>query len=171
MSLGELQVCYPKAQSIFLTKSYRSTHEIISCAKKIIDDQTIEPVLRHGREPQKRIVHSRAEEVSSIIDITEQLRDEGLTTIALITKTLSRANEWLELLNERGINCGILADESASLQEHLSICPLVQSKGLEFDAVIIVDADEENYPSLLGKQQLFVAATRAMHALYFLQRK
>lgn len=171
MSLGELQVCYPKAQSIFLTKSYRSTYEIISCAKKIIDDQTIEPVLRHGREPQKRIVHSRAEEVSSIIDITEQLRGEGLTTIALITKTLSRANEWLELLNERGINCGILADESASLQEYLSICPLVQSKGLEFDAVIIVDADEENYPGLLGKQQLFVAATRAMHALYFLQRK
>lgn len=171
MNLGELQVCYPKAQSIFLTKSYRSTHEIISCAKKIIDDQTIEPVLRHGREPQKRIVHSRAEEVSSIIDITEQLRGEGLTTIALITKTLSRANEWLELLNERGVNCGILADESASLQEYLSICPLVQSKGLEFDAVIIVDADEGNYPGLLGKQQLFVAATRAMHALYFLQRK
>lgn len=171
MNLGELQACYPKAQSIFLTKSYRSTYEIISCAKKIIDDQTIEPVLRHGREPQKRIVHSRAEEVSSIIDITEQLRGEGLTTIALITKTLSRANEWLELLNERGIDCGILADESANLQEHLSICPLVQSKGLEFDAVIIVDADEENYPGLLGKQQLFVAATRAMHALYFLQRK
>ncbi|MDT2660012.1 AAA family ATPase [Enterococcus hulanensis] len=171
MNLGELQTYYPKAQSIFLTKSYRSTYEIISCAKKIIDDQTIEPVLRHGREPEKRIVHSRAEEVSSIIDITEQLRGEGLTTIALITKTLSRANEWLELLNERGINCGILADESASLQEHLSICPLVQSKGLEFDAVIIVDADEENYPGLLGKQQLFVAATRTMHALYFLQRK
>lgn len=171
MNLGELQACYPKAQSIFLTKSYRSTYEIISCAKKIIDDQTIEPVLRHGREPQKRIVHSRAEEVSSIIDITEQLRGEGLTTIALITKTLSRANEWLELLKERGIDCGILADESASLQEHLSICPLVQSKGLEFDAVIIVDADVENYPGLLGKQQLFIAATRAMHALYFLQRK
>jgi len=171
MNLGELQTYYPKAQSIFLTKSYRSTYEIISCAKKIIDDQTIEPVLRHGREPQKRIVHSRAEEVSSIIDITEQLRGEGLTTIALITKTLSRANEWLELLNERGVNCGILADESASLQEYLSICPLVQSKGLEFDAVIIVDADEGNYPGLLGKQQLFVAATRAMHALYFLQRK
>ena len=171
MNLGELQACYPKAQSIFLTKSYRSTYEIISCAKKIIDDQTIEPVLRHGREPQKRIVHSRAEEVSSIIDITEQLRGEGLTTIALITKTLSRANEWLELLKERGIDCGILADESANLQEHLSICPLVQSKGLEFDAVIIVDADEENYPGLLGKQQLFIAATRAMHALYFLQRK
>lgn len=53
MNLGELQTYYPKAQSIFLTKSYRSTYEIISCAKKIIDNQTIEPVLRHGREPQK----------------------------------------------------------------------------------------------------------------------
>ena len=41
----------------------------------------------------------------------------------------------------------------------------------EFDAVIVVDADEATYPGLLGKQQLFVAATRAMHALYFLQRE
>ncbi|MBO0451968.1 HelD family protein [Candidatus Enterococcus murrayae] len=171
MTLGELQTYYPKAQSIFLTKSYRSTYEIISCAKKIINDQTIEPVLRHGMEPEKRIVPSQAEKISSIIEIVNQLREKGLSTIALITKTLSQANEWLDLLEKQGMICEVLTDEAASLQEHLSICPLVQSKGLEFDAVIIVDADEENYPGLLGRQQLFVAATRAMHALYFLQRK
>ena len=69
------------------------------------------------------------------------------------------------------MDCELLTDDAVQLQGKLSICPLVQSKGLEFDAVIIVDADEENYPDQLGRQQLFVAATRAMHALYFLQRK
>jgi Superfamily I DNA and RNA helicases len=171
MSLAEVQNYYPKAKSIYLTKSYRSTYEIISCAKEIIDDQTIEPVLRHGMEPEKRIVHSQAEEISGILEIVKELRGKGLATIALITKTLARANEWLELLEAQGMTCEVLADESANLQENLSICPLVQSKGLEFDAVIVVDADEATYPGLLGRQQLFVAATRAMHALYFLQRK
>ena len=139
LHLPDVQNYYPNAQSIFLTKSYRSTYEIITCAKKIIDDHMIEPVLRHGMKPKKWVVSSQEEEISSI--------------------------------ENQGLACEVLTDESTSLQERLSICPLVQSKGLEFDAVIVVDADEATYPGLLGRQQLFVAATRAMHALYFLQRE
>lgn len=171
MHLLDVQNYYPNAQSIFLTKSYRSTYEIITCAKKIIDDHMIEPVLRHGMKPKKWVVSSQEEEISSILELVEQLRKQDLATIALITKTLVRAYEWRGLLENQGLACEVLTDESTSLQERLSICPLVQSKGLEFDAVIVVDADEATYPGLLGRQQLFVAATRAMHALYFLQRE
>lgn len=171
MHLPDVQNYYPNAQSIFLTKSYRSTYEIITCAKKIIDDHMIEPVLRHGMKPKKWVVSSQEEEISSILELVEQLRKQDLATIALITKTLVRAYEWRGLLENQGLACEVLTDESTSLQERLSICPLVQSKGLEFDAVIVVDADEATYPGLLGKQQLFVAATRAMHALYFFQRE
>lgn len=171
MHLPDVQNYYPNAQSIFLTKSYRSIYEIITCAKKIIDDHMIEPVLRHGMKPKKWVVSSQEEEISSILELVEQLRKQDLATIALITKTLVRAYEWRGLLENQGLACEVLTDESTSLQENLSICPLVQSKGLEFDAVIVVDADEATYPGLLGRQQLFVAATRAMHALYFLQRE
>ncbi|MDT2566036.1 HelD family protein [Enterococcus avium] len=171
MHLPDVQNYYPNAQSIFLTKSYRSTYEIITCAKEIIDDHMIEPVLRHGMKPKKWVVSSQEEEISSILELVEQLRKQDLATIALITKTLVRAYEWRGLLENQGLACEVLTDESTSLQENLSICPLVQSKGLEFDAVIVVDADEATYPGLLGRQQLFVAATRAMHALYFLQRE
>lgn len=171
MHLPDVQNYYPNAQSIFLTKSYRSTYEIITCAKKIIDDHMIEPVLRHDMKPKKWVVSSQEEEISSILELVEQLRKQDLATIALITKTLVRAYEWRGLLENQGLACEVLTDESTSLQERLSICPLVQSKGLEFDAVIVVDADEATYPGLLGRQQLFVAATRAMHALYFLQRE
>lgn len=171
LHLSDVQNYYPNAQSIFLTKSYRSTYEIITCAKKIIDDHMIEPVLRHGMKPKKWVVSSQEEEISSILELVEQLRKQDLATIALITKTLVRAYEWRGLLENQGLACEVLTDESTSLQENLSICPLVQSKGLEFDAVIVVDTDEATYPGLLGKQQLFVAATRAMHALYFFQRE
>ena len=141
LHLPDVQNYYPNAQSIFLTKSYRSTYEIITCAKKIIDDHMIEPVLRHGMKPKKWVVSSQEEEISSILELVEQLRKQDLATIALITKTLVRAYEWRGLLENQGLACEVLTDESTSLQERLSICPLVQSKGLEFDAVIVVDAD------------------------------
>lgn len=171
MNLAEIQRYYPNAQSIFLTKSYRSTFEIISSAKKLINDQTIEPVLRHGMVPEQIFVDSEQEEISVIIKRVDDLKKKDLSSIAVITKTVKRGNEWLERLRDQEINCELLADDSVDLQGKLTVCPLVQSKGLEFDAVIIVDADETTYPGKLGKQQLFVAATRAMHALYFLQRK
>lgn len=93
LHLPDVQNYYPNAQSIFLTKSYRSTYEIITCAKKIIDDHMIEPVLRHGMKPKKWVVSSQEEEISSILELVEQLRKQDLATIALITKTLVRAYE------------------------------------------------------------------------------
>uniref|UniRef100_UPI000A5B5BFC ATP-binding domain-containing protein n=1 Tax=Clostridium sp. NkU-1 TaxID=1095009 RepID=UPI000A5B5BFC len=39
------------------------------------------------------------------------------------------------------------------------------SKGLEFDAVLICDADAENYYSQDDKKLLYIACTRALHRL------
>ena len=112
LHLPDVQNYYPNAQSIFLTKSYRSTYEIITCAKKIIDDHMIEPVLRHGMKPKKWVVSSQEEEISSILELVEQLRKQDLATIALITKTLVRAYEWRGLLENQGLACEVLTDES-----------------------------------------------------------
>ena len=42
------------------------------------------------------------------------------------------------------------------------------SKGLEFDEVIILDADSETYKTQYDKGLLYIAATRAMHRLTIL---
>ena len=140
--------------------------------KKIIDDHMIEPVLRHGMKPKKWVVSSQEEEISSILELVEQLRKSRFSNDCFDHKDLVRAYEWRGLLENQGLACEVLTDESTSLQERLSICPLVQSKrDWNLMTVIVVDADEATYPGLLGRQQLFVAATRAMHALYFLQRE
>ena len=39
------------------------------------------------------------------------------------------------------------------------------AKGLEFDEVIIPQADDKNYHSSTDKSMLYVAVTRAMHKL------
>ena len=45
--------------------------------------------------------------------------------------------------------------------------PVYLSKGLEFDAVILTEADGDRYPDReLDAKLLYVALTRAMHELY-----
>ena len=49
------------------------------------------------------------------------------------------------------------------------VLPIEYSKGLEFDAVLLFNASEENYPSEDGfARLLYVAATRALHELVVL---
>ena len=52
------------------------------------------------------------------------------------------------------------------------VLPLKYTKGLEFDAVLIFNASEEDYPVEDGYvKQLYVAATRALHELTVLYRR
>ena len=41
------------------------------------------------------------------------------------------------------------------------------AKGIEFDAVIIPNADEENYKNTIDKNIIYVSSTRALHKLFF----
>ncbi|WP_353885719.1 ATP-binding domain-containing protein, partial [uncultured Eggerthella sp.] len=43
-------------------------------------------------------------------------------------------------------------------------------KGLEFDEVVVLDADERFFGDEFGRNLLYVAVTRAMHRLTILHR-
>ena len=45
------------------------------------------------------------------------------------------------------------------------------AKGIEFDAVIIPNADEENYQNNLDKNIIYISSTRALHKLFFVSKK
>ena len=45
------------------------------------------------------------------------------------------------------------------------------SKGLEYDHVILPNADNEVYNTELDKQNLYVATTRALHGLHVFYEK
>ena len=48
---------------------------------------------------------------------------------------------------------------------------IINSKGVEFDVVIIPFSSDENYHSELDRNLLYVASTRALHNLYFISDK
>ncbi len=50
----------------------------------------------------------------------------------------------------------------------MDVCEVSEAKGLEFDYVIVPDADAASYPGDdEARRALHVAATRAMHQLWF----
>jgi len=51
----------------------------------------------------------------------------------------------------------------------LVILPLLLAKGLEFDAVILVNIISENLHLLNFKRRLYLGCTRALHELYLLE--
>lgn len=64
---------------------------------------------------------------------------------------------------ERGIN--LITRDSASFQNGISITSVRMSKGLEFDEVLIPQADSRTYASDFDRSLLYIACTRAMHRL------
>ncbi len=64
---------------------------------------------------------------------------------------------------ERDIN--LITRDSASFQKGISITSVRMSKGLEFDEVLIPQADSRTYASDFDRSLLYIACTRAMHRL------
>ena len=59
----------------------------------------------------------------------------------------------------------LITQESASFQNGISITSIRMSKGLEFDEVLIPQADCSTYASDFDRSLLYIACTRAMHRL------
>ena len=56
--------------------------------------------------------------------------------------------------------------KKASFEKGIMVFPVEYTKGLEFDAVLMLDPDRESYPTDDGHAKLlYVAATRALHRL------
>ena len=56
--------------------------------------------------------------------------------------------------------------EKAVFDKGVMVLPVEYTKGLEFDAVLLLDPDREQYPADDGHAKLlYVAATRALHRL------
>jgi len=159
------------ATYVTLSQSYRSTVEIIDFANKVLVKQNLNispatPVLRHGERP--RIVNIEYDEVEKIDGIIKEVLDKGKSTVALICKTHGECMKIYSKLRESSIYPWSLIDENEnSIREDCLIIPSYMTKGLEFDATIIYNCDDDNYKDCdLDKKLLYVALTRALHLQY-----
>nr|MDE7478171.1 ATP-binding domain-containing protein [Lachnospiraceae bacterium] len=155
-----------------LAKSYRNTIEISDFAGKILSSASkgaykIEPVIRHG-EPVHFVESISMEEAAGLsVDIIADMRQKGYETMAVICFS----DEEKEIVIKRLSRQIQLTDsEKSGFSKGVMVLTVPETKGLEFDCVLLWKPDLQGYkdnPKLA--KLLYVAATRALHELFIVQ--
>jgi len=156
-----------------LHQSYRSTVEIMEVANTVIRHfsyagKTIAvPVLRHGPEPRATGVTSATDLLVALCAEIATLQAEGFVNIAVIDKSLPASTTLHQKLCAAGCSATLLTDASSHYSGGVSVLPVHQSKGMEFDAVILMNPSADTYQvdNDTDIKLLYVAMTRALHRL------
>ena len=165
------------ATYITLSQSYRSTVEIIEFANRVLEKQELNikpalPILRHGDEP--RVINAKEDEEIRVIDaLLEEIYSKYKKTVAIICKTYTECKELHKRLKKESKYKWELIEESQSkLDIDNLIIPSYMTKGLEFDATIVYNCNEDMYRNeVLDKKLLYVALTRALHLQYVMYKE
>lgn len=153
-----------------LKKSYRNTVEISDFATRILRHgrffvYPVEPILRHGNAVQTRKLPNRKALINAAADTCRDWLANGWDTIAVICRDLASAAKTAEELS-LCLDAIEIDPEKAVFGNGVMVLPVDYTKGLEFDAVLILDPTEKEYPVEDGHAKLlYVAATRALHEL------
>lgn len=154
-----------------LKKTYRTTEEIMNVANKVISNindvlncELGEPVMKNGAPVTFKHFENHSDMINQIKFRLEEFKQKGFTNIAIIGKTIPDCLKLQKELNNEEIH--MISSKDAEYNGGINICPSYLSKGLEFDAVIITDADINNYTkSEVDTKLLYVCITRAMNTL------
>jgi len=172
-----LKDIFPNANYQSLQKSYRTTVEIMNLANDILqlidqDLPKVEPVIRHGQKPHfKTIDPTNLEQVRLQLeqDIAALIAEE-LHSIAIIGRTERECQRIHQLFENSHLPIQLLEEKQEMKKGHIVILPSYLSKGLEFDAVMIVCLEERYSKVDLDVKLLYVSMTRPMHRLYLYGR-
>lgn len=160
-----IQKAFTIGEIMKLCKSYRSTFEITNFAQKIQTNNELEPIMRHGEEPEILQFKNAETEIMGIANLICSFQNSKYTSLGIICKTESQAKELAQKLLNYTNSISLLSNQSSAYVKGIIITSAHMAKGLEFDEVIIPQADNTNYHSNIDKSMLYVAVTRAMHKL------
>ncbi|MDM0955232.1 AAA family ATPase [Clostridium perfringens] len=151
-----------------LNKSYRSTYEIMEYANKYLDEDRIIPIVRHGKPVEEIEFHNNEELSESIIESLKEFSNEGLESIAIITRDKEELEKVYNLISNK-VHLVKFDNEDVLYKDGNVIIPSYFAKGLEFDGVIIVDngSSKDENEDLIK----YIMSTRALHRLKEIQFK
>lgn len=159
-----------------LRKSYRNTVEIAEFATEILRHgdfsiYPVEPIIRHGAAVKIECIRERGALIRACADTLLKWKGAGYETLAVICREEKEAERVAKELREY-VPIKDLIGEETTFGVGIMVLPVVYTKGLEFDAVLIFDPSEEKYPNDNGHvKMLYVTATRALHELAVLYQR
>lgn len=160
-----IQEAFGQATRVSLNKTFRSTSEIAHFCQKVSPNPELEVVERHGPEPEVLAVSSAAKEIDAIVERIEEFRASKHHSLGVICKTRRQARRIHKALSKKLDNIHLLDVSSAAMSNGVIVMNAHLAKGLEFDRVIVPEADADNYANDMERNLLYVACSRAMHRL------
>ncbi|HEY4183615.1 MAG TPA: 3'-5' exonuclease [Polyangia bacterium] len=155
-----------------LRVSYRSTREIVDTAEHVLGPLVgdIRPVAPRTGGPVESFGFTSAGEVTEFLShaLGELMRAEPTASVALIARHPEQARMYYEALSAAEIpSLRLVADQDFAFTPGIDVTDVRQTKGLEFDIVILLEVTDAGYPvSSDARRLLHVAMTRAAHQLW-----
>ncbi len=157
-----------------LKVSYRSTAEITSFARGVLGPYAheAEPIAtRHGPPVELFSFGSAGEAVAFLADVLRDLAlSEPEANVALLSRFPQQAEVYYEGLTRAEVpNVRRVRKQDFTWERGFDITDVRQTKGLEFDEVILLETTRSSYPDTAqARHGLYVGATRAAHQLWCL---
>lgn len=154
-----------RAVIIRLTRSYRTTSEIQNFARQLLlHPEEADQIQRPGPLPYLREILPEEKPGDIALHTIKMLQDEGRRSIAVICKTVTEArNVYAELKDSVAIS--LITPESIEFKRGIVVVPAYLAKGLEFDGVLIYNANADAYATDSERNILYTVCTRALHRL------
>jgi DNA helicase II / ATP-dependent DNA helicase PcrA len=155
-----------------LRVSYRSTREIVDCAEHVLGplQGDVRPVAPRAGAPVEAFGFGSAGECSELLShaLKELVRLEPDASVALLARHPEQARMYYEGLARAEVPAlRLVADQDFSFAPGIDVTDVRQTKGLEFDIVILLEVTDASYPvSDEARRLLHVAMTRAAHQLW-----
>lgn len=106
-----------------------------------------------------------------IIDLIKFYKNKGYQSIGVIAKRDGECQRIAQIINRDypEIKGNLILPDTTTYEGGVSIVPITLAKGLEFDAVIVVNASDKNFKdNTFDAKLLYVALSRALHNLHVL---
>jgi DNA helicase-2/ATP-dependent DNA helicase PcrA len=158
---------------LMLEQSYRTTVEIMEAANGVIrhlrsfEPLIAKPVIRHGKTVELIGLEIFEEVGRALAKKVGELKRQAYQTIAIVCKTNEEAAEIDKYLKKGPVRATLINGKEQEYHSGVVIVPSYLAKGLEFDVVLIANANRENYKEAeLDIKLLYVAMTRPLHQLF-----
>jgi len=155
-----------------LKVSYRSTEEITEFARAVLGPlahDVIPTTTRSGPPVELFEFSSPGEAVAWLADILKQLaNDEPSANVALVARFPQQAELYFEGLTRADVpDVRWVVLQNFSWDAGVDVTDLRQTKGLEFDEVVLLETTATSFPETdSARHALYVGATRAAHQLW-----
>ena len=154
-------------------RSYRSSRQITLFNNRILRtfDRNIPapiPFEREGHRVEYSRYRNSAAMYQGIVDDIDRIRslDElGDAVVAILVRDQGNLKRFSDFCEERGVAEIVLVGQEQHTRSRTVLGRIPDVKGLEYDAVIVMGANDAFSDTLFNKKLLYMATTRAKHYL------